>query len=214
MRNVCLTFDNGPDPDITPRVLDILAKHQIKATFFVLGRKIEDSACRGICDRAAAEGHWIGNHTYSHETPLGLQDDPDSAEKEVARTQRLIGTLTHSEKFFRPFGGGGAIGSHLLSRDVLQHLQAEQYTCVLWNVIPRDWEDGKTWPERALEQMQEQTDSLVVLHDIVGPQMGELERFIGLVRDGGGRFQQSFPSDCMPLRRGQSSVPMDRYTTP
>lgn len=213
MRNVCLTFDNGPDPDITPGVLDTLARHGIKASFFVLGRKIEDPASRAICQRAVTEGHWIGNHTYTHQTPLGLQNGSDVAEHEVARTQRLIGPLAHPDKFFRPFGGGGAIGPHLLSSSVLQHLQDEQFTCVLWNVIPRDWEDGLTWPERALELMQDQTNSLVVLHDIAGPQMSELERFIDMVRDSGGEFQQEFPLDCVPLRLGRKFSSMDAYLT-
>ncbi len=212
MRDVCLTFDNGPDPDITPGVLDTLARHQISACFFVLGKKLEEPGRRALSERAVAEGHWIGNHTYTHQTPLGLQQGPDIAEREVARTERLIGELAHPDKFFRPFGGGGAIGKHLLSPDVLVHLQAEQYTCVLWNVIARDWEDGETWPERALDLMQEQNESLVVLHDIAGPQMAHLDRFIGMVRDGGGRFCQQFPQACVPLRRGQVVSAMDAYT--
>jgi len=213
MRNVCLTFDNGPDPDITPGVLDMLSKHGIKASFFVLGRKIAQPECLAICQRAADEGHWIGNHTYTHETPLGLLSGPDVVDKEVASTQRLMGALAHPNKLFRPFGGGGAIGPHLLNTDVLRHLQEERFTCVLWNVIPRDWEDGETWPERALDLMQGQTDSLVVLHDIAGPQMSQLERFIKLVIDNGGEFQQAFPLDCVPLHLGHAHASMAPYTT-
>lgn len=211
MHNVCLTFDNGPDLDVTPRVLDTLAKHQIKASFFVLGKHLENSSCHALCERAVGEGHWIGNHTYTHETPLGRQKGADVAEREIARTERLIGSLAHPDKFFRPFGGGGAIGQHLLSSDVLQHLQAEQYTCVLWNVIPRDWEDGETWPERAMALMLDQAESLVVLHDIAGLQISQLERFIGLVRDGGGRFEQQFPRECVPFRTGRAMRSMDEY---
>jgi len=112
MRNVCLSFDNGPDPEITPGVLDTLAKHGIRATFFVLGRKIVEPARLAICQRAKAEGHWIGNHTYSHETPLGLQTGPDVANLEVARTQQLIGELAHPDKLSRPFSSGGPICPH------------------------------------------------------------------------------------------------------
>lgn len=212
MQQVCLTFDNGPDPEVTPRVLETLDRHGIKASFFVLGRKLEDPACHALCERAAAEGHWIGNHTYTHETPLGLQEGAGVAEREIARTEQLIGNLAHPDRFFRPFGGGGAIGKHLLSREVLAHLQDNHYTCVLWNVIARDWEDGQTWPETAMALMQDQNDSLVVLHDIAGPQMTQLERFITMVTDAGGQFSQQFPAQCVPMRRGQASRSMDAYT--
>lgn len=211
MRNVCLTFDNGPDPEVTPGVLDTLDRHGIKASFFVLGKKLADPARHALAKRAVAEGHWVGNHTYTHETPLGLQEGADVAEREIARTEKLIGNLAHPDKFFRPFGGGGAIGPHLLSLDVLAHLQANQYTCVLWNVIARDWEDGETWPETAMGLMQDQSDSLVVLHDIAGPQMTQLERFVRMVIDGGGQFSQQFPAQCVPMHRGQVTHPMDAY---
>jgi peptidoglycan/xylan/chitin deacetylase (PgdA/CDA1 family) len=91
--DLTLSFDNGPEPEVTPRVLDILAGRGIKATFFVIGEKLADPERRLLSARAHDEGHWIGNHTYTHSVPLGLQHDPDAAQHEIARSQRLIGDL-------------------------------------------------------------------------------------------------------------------------
>ena len=108
MFDLTLSFDNGPEPQVTPFVLEILRKRGIKATFFVIGEKLADPERRRLAARAHDEGHWIGNHTYTHSLPLGLQHDPDTAEHEIARTQRLIGGLAHPQRWFRPFGGGGS----------------------------------------------------------------------------------------------------------
>lgn len=203
MRDVTLTFDNGPEPDVTPGVLDVLAKTGVSASFFVLGKKIADPARRKLAERAAAEGHWIANHTYSHETPLGNLPGRDVPEAEIGRTQALIGDLAHPDRLFRPFGGGGALGPHLLSRPVADHLMAGAYTCVLWNAIPRDWADPEGWVETAMDQISALDHTLIVVHDLPTGAMAHLERFIDKVRDAGGTFRQDFPEDCVPLRRGR-----------
>ncbi|MEQ9556624.1 MAG: polysaccharide deacetylase family protein [Rhodospirillales bacterium] len=203
MRDVTLTFDNGPEPDVTPGVLDVLARADVLATFFVLGKKIADPARRRLAERAAAEGHWIANHTYSHETPLGNLPGADVPEAEIGRTQDLIGGLAHVDKLFRPFGGGGALGPHLLSRPAADYLMAGRYTCVLWNSIPRDWADPEGWVETALDQLTPLDHGLIVVHDLPTGAMAHLERFIDKVRDAGGTFRQDFPEDCVPLRRGR-----------
>ena len=77
---ITLSFDNGPEPDVTPAVLDVLRRRGLHATFFVLGHKLADPACHAIASRAHAEGHWIGNHTWSHARPLGeCADEPGHA---------------------------------------------------------------------------------------------------------------------------------------
>ncbi|MEQ8506273.1 MAG: polysaccharide deacetylase family protein [Rhodospirillales bacterium] len=202
MRDVTLTFDNGPEPDVTPGVLDVLAKTDVPATFFVLGHKIADPARRKLAERAHDAGHWIGNHTYTHETPLGRLPGADVPEAEIGRTEALIGDLAHGDKFFRPFGGGGALGPHLLSRPVADHLQANAYTCVLWNVIPRDWAEPDQWVDTAMDLMAPLDHALVVIHDLPTGAMTQLERFIDRVREGGGTFRQDFPASCLPLTRG------------
>lgn len=213
MRDVTLTFDNGPEPEVTPAVLDSLARHGIRATFFVLGHKLADPRRRALAERAAAEGHWIGNHTYSHATPLGLLDEPGAAAAEIARTEALIGGLARPEKLFRPFGGGGKIGPHLLNAEALHCLEEGGYSCVLWNVIPEDWEHPESWPERALALMRPLPWSLVVIHDLPTGAMGQLDRFIAMVGEAGGRFRQDFPPDCVPLRAGRAALPMAPYVS-
>ena len=119
---VTLTFDNGPEPAVTPRVLDILGNAGIGATFFALGSKLAVPERRAIAKRAHAEGHWIGNHTMTHTTPLGRLADPAKAIGEILETQALIDELGHPDRLFRPFGGGGELGRHLLNEAAVQVL--------------------------------------------------------------------------------------------
>ena len=211
MFDLTLTFDNGPEPGVTDAVLDTLAREEIRATFFVIGRKLAAPEGRRLAERAHAEGHWIGNHTWSHRTPLGLLDDPQEAESEIARTQAELGSLAHPRRYFRPFGGGGNLDKRLLSRAALDYLRRERFTCVLWNSIPRDWEDADFWVERALDQAAAQPWSLMVLHDLPGGAMRHLDRFVGEVRARGGRFRQDFPPGCVPLLDGKIVAPIEDY---
>ena len=203
MFDVTLTFDNGPELDVTPALLDVLAGRSIRATFFVLGNKLADPARRKLAERAHAEGHWIGNHTWSHATPLGLLDDPAAPECEIGRAQSEIGALAHPDKFFRPFGAGGNLDRRLLSRAALDYLVGGGFTCVLWNAVPRDWEDTDGWVERALEQIRTQSWSMVVLHDLPTGAMRHLPQFIDAVTAGHGRFRQDFPPGCTPIVGGR-----------
>lgn len=213
MFDLTLSFDNGPEPDVTPQVLDILFRQGIKASFFVIGEKILDPARRRLVARARDEGHWIGNHTFTHEVPLGHQDDPASADKEVARTQDLIGDLAHPARWFRPSGGGGNLTDCLLKPSVVRHLVEGEYTCVLWNAVPRDWLDPEGWPERALEQCQSQPWSLLVLHDLPTGAMANLERFLDLAGDAGANLRQDFPAGCVPIVSGKIVQPIDQYVS-
>jgi peptidoglycan/xylan/chitin deacetylase (PgdA/CDA1 family) len=208
---VTLTFDNGPEPAVTPCVLETLARHQIRATFFVLGRKLATREGRALAERAHDEGHWIGNHTWSHVTPLGLVDDPAAAEREIGRTQRELGALVHAHRYFRPFGEGGRLGRHLLSPAAVDFLVRGRFTCVLWNAIPRDWEDADGWVERALGQIRAQSWSLVVLHDLPTGAMKHLDRFIESARGAGAQFRQDFPADCTPIVDGNVVGPIKNY---
>ena len=208
---VTLTFDNGPEPAVTPRVLEVLERYRIQATFFVLGSKLADPGRRGIAKRVHAEGHWIGNHTMTHSTPLGRLADPAKAITEIVEAQALIGELAHPDRLFRPFGGGGELGRHLLNEAAVQVLRDEKMTCVLWNAIPRDWEDPRGWAEVALAQCLAQPWTLLVLHDLPTGAMGRLRIFIERVLDHGGRFRQDFPAECVPILRGDPVAALDPY---
>ena len=213
MFDLTLSFDNGPEPETTPQVLDVLGRRGIKTTFFVIGGKLADPARRALAARAHAEGHWIGNHTYTHTVPLGLQPDPDAAEHEITRTQALIGDLAHPQRWFRPFGGGGNLDDRLLKSSVVDRLCKDGYSCVLWNAIPRDWDDPDGWVDRALAQCRAQAWSLMVLHDLPSGAMRHLEAFLDRARKAGARFRQEFPPECVPIRAGRIVLPIQPYVS-
>ncbi len=211
--DLTLSFDNGPTPDVTPLVLDVLARRAVKSTFFVIGEKLVQPGHRALAERAHAEGHWIGNHTWSHSLPFGLMT-ADVAKAEFDRTQAAIGPLAHPHRYFRPYGQGGNLDNRLLSRDVVAHLASRQATIVLWSALPRDWQDPEGWVERALGQVAAQPWSLMVLHDLPTGAMRHLDRFLGLIEGRGGRIRQDFPPDCTPMIDGELVTGIDRYIAP
>src|ERR1700733_14325743 len=95
MKRVTLSFDNGPTPGITDRVLDILDRAGIRATFFVIGQKLEDPSAAALMRQAHAAGHWIGNHTLTHAIAFGERVDAAFAATEIGETQQRIGALAH-----------------------------------------------------------------------------------------------------------------------
>jgi peptidoglycan/xylan/chitin deacetylase (PgdA/CDA1 family) len=205
--DLTLSFDNGPTPEVTPFVLDVLARHAVKSTFFVIGEKLMRPGSPALAERAHAEGHWIGNHTWTHSVPFGLMQ-PAAANAEFDRTQAAIGNLAHPHRFFRPYGQGGNLDRRLLSQPVLDHMAQARATIVLWSSLPRDWHDTEGWVDRAMIQIEAsdsgvQPWSLMVLHDIGGGAMRHLDRFLGLVTDRGGRIRQEFPPDCLPMVDGK-----------
>lgn len=205
---VTLTFDNGPEPLVTPDVLDCLAKHNLKTTFFVLGRKVSDPAGARIAHRAHEEGHWIGNHTFTHSTPLG-ELNREAALAEFERTEQALDWVP--QRLFRPYGGRGTLGPHLLHPAVVDKLQAGGYTCVLWNSVPRDWQYPETWVERAIEDCRLRPWSLVVLHDLPSGAMAHLDRFILRLLDDGVEFTQQYPPDCVLIENGRIVLPIAPY---
>ena len=213
MFDLTLSFDNGPEPDATPRVLDILAARGIKTTFFVIGQKLADPRRRELAARAYGEGHWIGNHTYTHSVPLGRQTDGDAAESEIGRTQGLIGDLAHPNRWFRPFGAGGNLDNGLLKPSVVDYLCYNQFSCVLWNSIPFDWVDSDGWVDRARRQCRALPWTLMVLHDLPTGAVNRLEEFLDRAAESGARFHQDFPPACVPIRRGEIVLPIDSYVS-
>lgn len=215
MTRLTLSFDNGPTPEITPRVLEALSKRGLKAYFFVLGKHVATPEGRALVERILAEGHRVGNHSYTHEVPLG--DDPraDAVEQEIVATERLLEPLLarvprmphvsrslEGAKLFRPFGGGGVLGPHLLSVEAERHLREAGYSCVLWNDIPHDWDDPEGWADRALAACTSDAHVLTVLHDIPGACLAHLERFLDEAQARGVEFSLDIPEGCLPIAAG------------
>lgn len=202
-RRVTLTFDNGPTPGVTPRVLNVLARHGIAASFFVIGNKLAVPGAPELMHDAHAAGHWIGNHTLTHSVPLGEQTDPSAARREIEETQERIGSHAHPDKLFRPFGKSGQIGPHLLSRAALSLLLDQNYCCVLWTSVPRDWCDQEGWVSRCLADVQSADWSVVVLHDVVDAAMPRLPEFLSRLNDLGVEYRQDFPDSVVLTRAGR-----------
>lgn len=206
--DLTLTFDNGPT-EATPQVLDLLAEYDVKSTFFVLGKQMAQPELRRHAERAFAESHWIGNHTYTHTRALGQFTETDAAIAEVADTQALIGDLAHPDRLFRPYANGGILDRRVLNRPVVDYMSAERFTIVLWNAVPRDWE-RVDWVDVALDQLAQQPWSLMVLHDKYGRALPGLDVFLGHAVARGARFRQDFPPGCVPMRRGVVGESLDR----
>ncbi|MBX6746872.1 MAG: polysaccharide deacetylase family protein [Acetobacteraceae bacterium] len=213
MSEVFLSFDNGPEPEATPLVLDVLARRRIPAIFFVIGEKLRDPARRALAERARAEGHRIGNHTLTHGAPLGRRSGREAV-AEIAETDLLLGSLGEPDRLFRPNGGGGALGPHLLNRSAVAHLLAGGHSVVLWNCIPRDWDDPDGWPARALAMAAAaEGPLLMVLHDLPNGAMRHLDRVLGLLSDTGTRFLAEPPEICLPIRAGRAMPGLERYVS-
>jgi len=195
---ITLSFDNGPIPGSTDRILDILKARGLRATFFALGKLAAEPEGYDVLIRAKAEGHWIGNHTMNHGTPLGESTDPRHVEHEIEAAERVLGPLAQPERLFRPHGGG-ELGDHLLSKAARDWLTARKYTVVAWNNVPGDWiEPRRGWVERALATAEQQDWSLLVLHDpYLADMMDTLPAFLDEVKRRGGSFTQQFPPSCV-----------------
>ncbi|HEY2249990.1 MAG TPA: polysaccharide deacetylase family protein, partial [Planctomycetaceae bacterium] len=155
-RQICLTFDDGPHPEHTPRLLDVLDELGIKATFFVIGRNAERYP--HIVQRIAHDGHVLGNHTWSHPALANLS--PNELTHQVSRTGELLKQITGTEsRLFRPPQG------KLRARQFVA-LWGMQQTVVLWNSDPKDYQclDGNELL-RNLRGQNLQNGSLILLHD-------------------------------------------------
>jgi peptidoglycan/xylan/chitin deacetylase (PgdA/CDA1 family) len=205
---VTITFDNGPTAGVTDHVLHALAEHDVRATFFVVGSDLLRDGARELVERAAADGHWVGNHTMTHTVQLG-DADADVARAEIGEAQELLAELAHPDRLFRPFGGGGVLGNRLLSHAAVEELVAGGYTCVLWNSVPRDWEDPHGWVARCLEDVTSRDWSVVVLHDTPTGAMEHLPAFLDGLEERNVEVVQAFPEDCVPIRHGVVRGPID-----
>jgi peptidoglycan/xylan/chitin deacetylase (PgdA/CDA1 family) len=210
---VTLTFDNGPTLGITDHVLNVLAKHGVKSTFFACGKNLGTRAEVTLIERAHDEGHWIGNHSFTHSFSLGDSTDPAAPADEIGRTQELLARVAAGDRLFRPPGGGGNLDRHLLSPAAVRYLKDGKYTLVLWNNVPRDWADPDGWETTCRRTMALQPWSVVVLHDTHTGAMAGLERAVSRMLDDGLDIVQDFPPDCVPMRRGLVTAPLDHLVS-
>jgi len=148
-KKVYLTFDDGPTPGITERVLDILAETNSKATFFCLGKQVEASP--DLFARVVAEGHRIGNHTYSH--PNGWKTSAHQYLKNVLQAEQIFQT----DLFRPPYGR--------ITRGQAAAIRA-RYQLVMWDIITGDFDQNAT-PEDCILRVEKHLapGSIIVMHD-------------------------------------------------
>ena len=181
-RSVALTFDDGPDPVLTPLVLKTLAAHDVKATFFVIGRKA--SKHPELIHAITAAGHEIGNHTWSHDCFWSLRR-ADTVKHEVAACQEMLRTLGVECRYFRPPLG-------ITNPRVRLALQGSPLHCVCFSRRPVDFGNRRVrrFALRLLARVRE--GDIVLLHDCrpsssfaVESWIEQLEQFIDGVKKRG-----------------------------
>ena len=210
---VTLTFDNGPTTGVTDAVLDILADRGIRATFFVVGARLVAPGGRLLARRAASEGHRIGNHTATHTVLLGLADDAQAAvQTEIADFAPELQEFEAGDKLFRPYADGGVLDHRVFSEAAVHYLQEHDYTCVLWNSVPHDWDDPNGWVDRAAADVSKQAWTVVVLHDIAGACVARLPEFLDVLSSRGAQIVQDYPESCLPIRAGRAEFPLSDLT--
>lgn len=173
-RKVLLTFDDGPNPRTTPKVLEILRKRNIKAIFFVIGLQVKKYP--KILKQIADAGHIIGNHTYDHKNLAKLTKE--QIEYEVNHTNELIESITGKKvKYLRPPYGA-------LNKAAISFIRREGMSIMLWNIDPNDWKNRNKY--KTLQNLQNQLrigkaherGGVVLMHDIYSSTVNALGPFL------------------------------------
>ena len=140
-KNVYLTFDDGPTSKVTPKILDILKKENVKATFFVVGKHVKEHP--EIVKQAYEEGHFIANHGYSHNNSL-LYKDEESFRNEILNTDieisKAIGVSDYCSHVFRFPNGFASPSYKYKKKNIVNVLTEINYVYVDWNCLNKDSE--------------------------------------------------------------------------
>jgi peptidoglycan/xylan/chitin deacetylase (PgdA/CDA1 family) len=154
---IAMTFDDGPSATLTPKLLDLLAAHHIKATFFVIGENVAEHP--EIVARAAREGHEVGNHSWSHPN-FGKMSD-DNVRSQLRRTDDAIKSATGSRPtLMRPPYGS------ITAREKRWIHDEFGYRIILWDVDPLDWKRPGPAVVRNRILKETRPGSIVLSHDI------------------------------------------------
>ena len=184
-RNIYVTFDDGPDPGVTPEALDLLASYDAKATFFCVGQKVGEHPAlyQELLDR----GHTTGNHTHDH-----LNGKTASLANYLSSVEKASG-LIRSHLFRPPYGR--------ITRQQVRKLR-DRYRIVMWSVLPGDFDPGRP-KEAVLSEAVKHTrsGSIVVFHDNVkfrDKMLFALEGFLRHFKNEGYRFRALDPDTLTP----------------
>ena len=153
---IALTFDDGPDPRYSEKVLDVLKEYNVPATFFVMGSRAV--AYPEIVQRMVNEGHIIGNHTYFHPNLVEEADIP-TLEREVNRTEDVLNDIIgYRTSLFRPPYG-------FLYNELVEKLAEMRYLVIGWTVDSLDWQEDppEVIASRVLDNVQ--PGAIILMHD-------------------------------------------------
>lgn len=151
---IALTFDDGPWPNSTSQVLNILKKNNVKATFFVVGRQVKQYP--QLTKRLVAEGHAIGNHSWSHQYH---SYSPSAAARELNSTADLVHKITGVKtSLFRPPGG-------ILNNGLATYAQQKKYAVIMWSADSLDWRYRGTSALINSVLREAKPGAIVLLHD-------------------------------------------------
>lgn len=155
---IYLTFDDGPIPEVTEWVLDVLQQHNIKATFFCIGHNIE--ANPAIFKKIIAAGHAVGNHTYNHVNGWKTGNDT-YYENQAACRDTIARYHSAGTKLFRPPYGK-------IKGAQARKLRQEGYKLIMWDVLSADFDRAIT-PQQCLENVINNTrsGSIIIFHDSI-----------------------------------------------
>lgn len=165
---VILTFDDGPDPKATPRILDILEREKVPATFFIVGLNAEKNI--PIFQRIVRDGYEIGNHTFTHNNIAKMSEV--RADVEMMLTRLLIESLTgRSTILFRAPYNADSQPQTYEELEPIARSRSQNYITVAESIDPRDWEPNVSADSivaRFIQQIEERNASIVLLHDAGG----------------------------------------------
>jgi len=175
-RNVYLTFDDGPDPETTPRVLEVLSRHGAKATFFVIGARATEHP--DLVRRIADQGHTVGNHSFYHRPPADVTSR--QLMEELGETQAVLqGIPGCRNRLVRPPFGALTAGK-------LLRLWTAGWTIVLWNQDPKDFAASSVEPLSAwFRAHPPKGGDIILLHDTAAFTSPLLEELVPRVQDSG-----------------------------
>lgn len=202
-RLVTLTFDDGPFPETTPRVLELLAKHDVHATFFVIGRYLDGDdararATREVLKQIAGAGHLIGNHTHDHAllTAVSHTQVLEQIDRGAASIERVLGK--RPSLFRPPFGELDDFGQ--------EAVRARQLDLLLWNAEAQDMErdDAPTMFKDLVRQLANNEGGVVLLHDIRFSSVAILRRLLTYL-------DQRRYDPAHPEREGYTVVDLPTY---
>lgn len=154
---IALTFDDGPHPRNTPRLLDMLRQRNIKATFYVIGKSV--NLYPEIARRIVAEGHEIGNHTYNHPNLTKLSNSGVRKELDTTREAIIRATGVKPRTMRPPYGA--------LRTSQREMIHSEYgYPTILWDVDPLDWKRPGTAVVKSRILSGTRAGSIVLAHDL------------------------------------------------